>query len=138
MKFLAAVGAIAITVAAYNVTAEAQSITRTRQPQLMDSYTAFIGRDDLYNSRGSRLTRPWQIVRQDGANYHAFGIRDDGDEGDSFFADLNNRQQLEAMLANGSMSRDAQDMILRGNCWIDVQIFGHGDTGSFIEVEVWR
>lgn len=130
--------AAAIAVLVSSVTADAQSITRTRQPQVIDSYTAYIGRDDLYNSSGVRLTKPWQIVRQDRANYHAYGIADEGDESDSFFADPANRQQLEDMLANGSMSRDAQIMILRGNCWVDVQIYGHGDTGSFIEVEVWR
>lgn len=115
----------------------AQSLTRAREPELVSSYQAWIGRDDLYNSSGSRLTKPWQIVRQDRANFHAYGIRDDGDEGDDFFVDPANRQALESMLARGSMSSSARRMLLRGNCWINVSIYGHHDRGDFIEVEVW-
>ncbi|KEQ07026.1 hypothetical protein [Pseudorhizobium pelagicum] len=137
MRVLIATTAVIVTLLS-SVAVNAQSITRTREPQVIDSYTAYIGRDDLYNSSGARLTKPWQIVRQDRANYHAYGIQDGDDEGDAFFADAANRQQLEEMLANGSMSRDAQSMILRGNCWVNVQVYGRGDRGSFIEVEVWR
>lgn len=116
----------------------AQSITRAREPERLESYQAWIGRDDLYNSSGARLTKPWQIIRQDRANFHAYGIRDDDDESDSFFADAANRQALEAMLARGSMGANAQRMLLRGNCWIKVDIFGRGDRGDFLEVEVWN
>jgi hypothetical protein len=134
MKLIAAT-AIAFVFCA---SAEAQSITRARQPEVIGSYTAYISKEDLFNSNGTRLTQPWQIIRQDRANYHAYGVRDRGDEDDSFFVDAGNRQKLEAMLANGSMSRDAQIMIQQGNCWVNVQIYGRGDTGSFLEVEVWR
>lgn len=131
---------IAVTLCAlmFSASAEAQSTTRARQPEIIGGYTAYIGRNDLYNSNGARLTRPWQIIRQDRANYHAFRVRDDGDEGDSFFGDGANRQLLEAMLANGSMSQDARIMILQGNCWVNVQIYGRGSTGSYLEVEVWQ
>ena len=116
----------------------AQSITRAREPELVSSYQAWIGRDDLYNSSGSRLTKPWQIIRQDRANFHSYGIRDDGDEDDAFFVDQANRQALETMLARGSMSSSARRMLLRGNCWINVSIYGLNESGSFIEVEVWE
>jgi hypothetical protein len=118
--------------------AGAQSLVRTRQTAVIDSYTAFIGPDDLENSRGIRLTKPWQIIRQDRANVHERNLSDDGDEIDGFFSDANNRQALETMLARGSMSNDARQMIVRGNCWVNVQIFGRGDTGDYVEVEVWR
>jgi hypothetical protein len=134
MKLIAA-AAIAFIFCA---SAEAQSITRAREPEVIGSYTAYISQEDLHNSSGARLSQPWQIIRQDRANYHAYGIRDRGDEDDSFFLDKTNRENLEAMLANGSMSRDAQLMILQGNCWVNVQIYGHGNTGSFLEVEVWK
>ena len=118
--------------------ASAQSNTKTRKSDVIDSYTAYIGRDDLYNSSGARLAKPWQIIRQDRANFHAYNLRDRGDETDSFFADAVNRQGLEDMLSNGSMSRDAQLMILRGECWVNVQIFGQGSRGTWLEVEVWK
>lgn len=134
MKILAAI----ISALLMCTSAEAQSITRARHPEVIETYTAFIGRDDLRNSTGARLTQPWQIIRQDRANFHSFGIRDRGDEDDSFFNDAGNRQKLEAMLANGSMSQDARELILQGNCWVTVQIYGQGSIGSFLEVEVWR
>ena len=87
---------------------------------------------------GVRLTQPWQIIRQDRANVHERNIRDDEDEIDGFFSEISNRQALEIMLANGSMSRDAREMIVRGNCYINVQIYGRGGTGDFVEVEVWK
>ena len=56
------------------------------QGQLLDSYVTFIGPNDHFNSKGGRLTEPWQIIRQDRANYHRFRVRDPGDEGDIFFS----------------------------------------------------
>lgn len=124
--------------AASTASVDAQSLTRVRESQVIDSYTAWIGRDDLYNSSGTRLTKPWQIIRQDRANYHAYGIRDEGDENDSFFLDPANRQILETMLENGTISRNAQQMIQRGNVWVSVKIFGQGDSGDYLAVDVWR
>lgn len=112
------------------------TITRAPSAGPIDSYRAYIGRDDLYNSNGVRLTRPWQIIRQDRANFHAYGLRDRGDDSDSFFADSVNRQALEQMLANGSMAPDAANMIVRGDVWIEVMIYGNGDVGRWIDVTV--
>ena len=53
--------------------------------QMVGQYTAFIGQDDLYNSKGKRLTEPWQILRQDRAKYHRFGVSQPGDEWDPYF-----------------------------------------------------
>lgn len=136
---IASVIAFVGLVFAFPCAANAQSVTRARTtPELLETYTAYIGRDDLYNSSGERLTKPWQIIRQDRANYHRYGIRDRGDQSDSFFADEINRQNLETMMSNGSMSPTARQMILRGNCWVNVEIYGHGSTGTFLDVEVSR
>lgn len=70
----------------------------SRAGHLRGAYSSFIGSDDHYNSRGQRLTKSWQIVRQDRANYHRFGIRDPGDEDDPFFGSLNGRARMERML----------------------------------------
>ena len=121
--------AVAIALAGCSHPAAAQSA-------LLESYTAFIGRDDLYNSSGVRLTQPWAIVRQDRANYNTFGIRQSGDEPDTFFLSPRNRQKLEDMLASGSISRAAASAIVRGNVLIRVDIYGEGDVGRYVDVTV--
>ena len=105
---------------------------------VIEEYRAFIGKDDLYNSSGTRLTQPWQVLRQDRANFHRFGIRHHREEGDSFFASANNRARMESMLASGFISREAGDAILNGNVWVNVQIIGHGTTGRRIRIAVER
>jgi hypothetical protein len=102
----------------------------------VEEYSAYIGEDDLYNSSGARLIKPWQIIRQDRANFHRWGIVDAGDEYDSFFADELNRAALENMLANGEMSRAAANAIVGGGAWIHVQIYGQDRTGYYVAVEV--
>ena len=76
-----------------------------RAQALLESYIAVIGPEDLYNSRGVRLTQPWQILRQDRANFHRYGIRHRGDTGDRFFANLNNRAIMERMVMRGRINR---------------------------------
>jgi hypothetical protein len=58
-------------------------------------YVAYIGQDDLYNSNGVRLTEPWQVLRQDRANYHRFGVSQPGDEWYGFFGSIDNRAIME-------------------------------------------
>ncbi|MDK4740351.1 hypothetical protein PH547_15825 [Rhizobium sp. CNPSo 3464] len=117
--------------------ASAQStITRAKSDHLIETYRAYIGRDDLYNSGGARLREPWQIIRQDRANFYVYGGRDRGDEADTFFADKRNRETLEAMLASGSISPSAASMIVQGNIWINVSIYGDGNIGDRLDVTV--
>ncbi|KSV80852.1 hypothetical protein N181_28805 [Sinorhizobium fredii USDA 205] len=65
-----------------------------------------------------------------------YGVRDPGDQSDTFFADVVNRQALELMLSNGSMTSDVANMIIRGDVWVDVQIYGQADVGRWIDVTV--
>ncbi len=99
--------------------------------QMLDSYTAYLGADDHYNSNGQRLTQPWQIIRQDRANFHRFGIRDRGDQGDSFFASAANRARMERMIQNGHIERSAANAIVNGQVWIHVEIYP-----NFVNVSV--
>lgn len=105
---------------------------------LIGVYTAFIGEHDLYNSRGQRLRQPWQIIRQDRANFHRFGIRDPGDSTDPFFASAENRAAMETMLARGSISRRAASDIVQGHVWVHVEIHGRGGVGRSVHVSVSR
>jgi hypothetical protein len=68
---------------------------------LRESYIARLGPTDHFNSNGVRLTSAAAIIRQDRANYHQFEKRDPEDEGDRFFASIENRAILERMLENG-------------------------------------
>ncbi|MGR3314910.1 hypothetical protein [Roseovarius indicus] len=106
--------------------------------QLIGAYTAFIGTDDLYNSSGARLTQPWQVLRQDRANYHRFGIRHAGDEWDPFFGSIENRAAMERMIMNGSMDPIARQNLLQGGATVFVRIYGAGGVGRYVDVTVAR
>ena len=73
--------------------------------KLIGEYRAFISESDLYNSAGERLTEPWQVIRQDRANYHQFELRDPEDQYDSFFAVKRNRELLERLSARARLIR---------------------------------
>ncbi|WP_300519345.1 hypothetical protein [Aliiroseovarius sp.] len=106
--------------------------------ELIGSYVAHIGREDLYNSSGARLSEPWQIIRQDRANFHRFGIRHAGDEWDSFFGDIDNRAAMERMIMNGSINPVAARDIVSGGATVVVEVWGYGDTGNSVRVDVYR
>lgn len=93
------------------------------QAQVLESYTAYIGQNDLFNSRGNRLYEPWQIIRQDRANYHRFRIRDNGDQGDAFFASVANRGRMEQLIRSGHIDPGAARQIVGGNVWVQVDIY---------------
>src|SRR6056297_2017871 len=104
--------------------------------ELLGSYTAYIGTDDLYNSSGARLSEPWQVLRQDRANYHRFGIRQRGDEWDPFFSSIDNRAAMERMIMRGRIDPQARASLLQGNSTVHVRIYGRGGRGDHVEVTV--
>jgi hypothetical protein len=61
---------------------------------------------------------------------------DADDESDSFFASAANRQKLETMLAQGSITEDAAERIIAGDVHIKVNIYGHGNIGNLVDVRV--
>lgn len=103
---------------------------------IIGQYTAYIGEHDLYNSRGQRLTQPWQIIRQDRANFHHFLRRDGGDTADMFFDAVENRALMEAMLARGNISARAARDIVGGHVWVHVEIYGQGGVGRSVHISV--
>ena len=102
--------------------------------QLLGSYNAFIGQQDLYNSNGVRLSTPAQVLRQDRANYHRFGISQYGDQWDPYFGDINARARLEQMVNNGYMPPHVANAIMRGNMHVIVNIYGQNGYMQYIEV----
>ncbi len=110
-------------------------VAPAKADDLIDEYNAYIGRDDLYNSNGERLREPWQIVRQDRANYYKFGIRQRGDEADEFFASVDNRAKAERMIREGTITREARRRLLEGDCMINVKVY-HDREGDYLEITV--
>ncbi len=110
-------------------------VAPARADELVDEYNAYIGRDDLYNSNGERLREPWQIIRQDRANFYKFGIRQRGDEPDEFFASVDNRAKAERMIRDGTITREARRRLLEGDCMINVKVY-HDRNGDYLEITV--
>ena len=106
-----------------------------RADELIESYGAYIGQDDLYNSNNERLTQPWQVLRQDRANVHRFGVRQPGDDLDSFFASARNRELAERMIRAGRIERSAARRLLDGDVQIYVEIW-RGAGGDYINISV--
>ena len=123
---------LATAMAAISVMAGA---TASRADDLIASYSAYIGQDDLYNSNGARLTEPWQVIRQDRANVHKFGIRQPGDESDGFFGSVRNRELAETMIRRGAISADAADLLLNGDVRITVEVW-RGSGGDYLNINV--
>jgi hypothetical protein len=109
--------------------------TPARAQTLVESYTAFLSEADHFNSNGQRLTSAAAIIRQDRANFHRFGRGDPGDEGDRFFASIDNRAAMERMLERGRSSPGAINAIVNRTPLIRVDIYRDAD-GHFIRVTV--
>lgn len=106
---------------------------------LLGSYSAWIGQQDLYNSRGQRLGEPWQIIRQDRANFHRFNIRDAGDGGDPWFANANARASLEQAVMRINFSPNQRAMIVQGGSWVQLDLYGwSGQQITAVNLTVWR
>lgn len=106
--------------------------------QLLASYSAYIGAEDMRNSRGERLREPWQVLRQDRANFHRFGIRHMADDYDPIFASADARGQFEQLVRNGRIAPAARRILLQGGATVYVQVYGRGNQLQRVEVQVTR
>jgi hypothetical protein len=105
--------------------------------QLLARYAAWIAPADLLNSQGQPLTEPWQVLRQDRANFHRFDIRQFADEWDPIFGSADARVQFERLLQAGRIDPAARDAILRGNVRVRVEVWGQDGRPARAEVQVW-
>ncbi len=103
---------------------------------LRESYVAFLSSRDHFNSNGERLTNAAAIIRQDRANYHKFGKRDKGDEGDRFFASAQNREILERYLKRGTSTPGALSAIVNGTPVVLVKIYQTDSGDDYINVTI--
>ncbi len=111
----------------------AATFSPSHAQSLVESYIAVLSERDHFNSNGQRLTSAAAIIRQDRANFHRFGMRDRGDEGDRYFASAGNRETLERMLERGRAAPGVISRIVNGTVTIRVDIY-RGSDGDFIRV----
>jgi hypothetical protein len=104
--------------------------------QLLEQYVAVLSGQDHFNSNGDRLTEAAAIIRQDRANYHKYGKRDQGDSGDSYFSSVRNRELLEQMLNRGKSSPSAINSIVNGTPTILVRIFRSDSGQDYVNVSI--
>lgn len=126
---------IACLAALLPVAAAAPNLTLAQEYESVGSYRTTLGASDMQNSSGLRLTDFCAIVQQDRANYHRFGIRDPGDQGDPHFANRSNRSKIagNCTFANrdAAMVRDIENGIPRR---VSVDIQGWGNRVDFVFV----
>ena len=93
------------------------------------SYQARISNDDKFNSSGNYIATQYSrnvvaaIIRQERANFHKFGVRNDEDQGDCVFASKENRARLERWLASGQISANTIRRIVDGTPLIYVDVY---------------
>jgi S1-C subfamily serine protease len=103
--------------------------------QLIESYQAFLKERDHFNSNGQRLTTAAAIIRQNRANFHRFGLRDQNDEDDHYFADSRNRGTLERLLERGQADPNTVQAIVNGTPLVRVEVY-RGNRGDFVIVRL--
>ena len=103
---------------------------------LLESYVAVLSNRDHLNSKGGRLENAAAIIRQDRANFHKLGKRDEGDENDSFFANANNRESLDQLLNRGHAKASTLRAIVKGTPTVTVSIFRNAAGRIYVNVLV--
>jgi predicted aspartyl protease len=101
--------------------------------QLLERYQALLSERDHFNSSGQRLTSAAAIIRQDRANFHRYGLRDQADESDSYFFDADNRAALERLLERGRAEPGVISRIVNGTPLVRVEVW-RGNAGPFVTV----
>ena len=94
-----------------------------RNTGLIESYVTRIGHQDKFSSRGVRLEKAEEIIRQDRANYYKFYKRDAEDRPDQFFSGRKNRALLERMVRRGGLSQRVKRAIIYNSPLIRVNVY---------------
>lgn len=94
--------------------------------EYLGSYVARISDSDHYNSNGQYLDSVAQMVRQDRANFHKYGIRDPDDDSDPWFRTNGQRARLQSMLERGgAFGPGARSAILNGEPLVEVEVWAN-------------
>jgi hypothetical protein len=92
------------------------------------SYVARLSERDHSASDGFRLKDAASIIRQDRANFHKFGRRDEEDETDNFFSSVRNREDLENLVKRRQLPAAVSAAIVRGTPLVEVEVL-QSDAG---------
>jgi S1-C subfamily serine protease len=101
--------------------------------QLLERYQALLSEQDHFNSSGQRISTAAGIIRQDRANFHRFGKRDQEDETDRFFSDSDNRATLENLLNRGRADPGVIARIVNGTPLVRVEVW-RDNSGAYVTV----
>jgi hypothetical protein len=103
--------------------------------ELLGEYYSSISASDMRGSGGAPLSDWCAMIRQDRANYHRFGVRDDGDQGDPFFGSPENRASLDGSCRVAPGSEYIPEWLESGRTrFVRVQIFGSGGVPDHVLV----
>lgn len=114
--------------AVIGLSAAMPALPAAAQRGVLDEYCTTISENDKLASDGFALTDAGSIIRQDRANYHKFGFRDAGDQGDRTFRSTGARAKIPAMLERGDSERATLRQIVRGTPHICVEIYARSLT----------
>ena len=98
------------------------------------SYVARLSERDHSASDGFRLKDAASIIRQDRANVHKFGRRDEEDESDNFFSSVRNREDLENMVKRRKLPSAVSAAIVRGTPLVQVEVLQSDAGYRYIQV----
>lgn len=110
-------------------------LSAARADEILETYRARLSARDHFNANGKRLTSPAEIIRQDRANVHRFGIVDPEDESDQYFASERNREILEKLLEGGHSKPAAYQAVVNGTPLVVVTVF-RGNRGEYVTVSI--
>ena len=96
------------------------SASLAQQSNKAGSYCAFLSDADHHNSKGARLTTAGQVLRQDRANFHRYGIRDEYDDTDDLFMSADNRALMEKLASRAGLTKAQQDYIVGNETYVCV------------------
>lgn len=100
---------------------------------VIERFTTSITQNDTRNSRGTMLTDPIEILRQDRANAHKFG-NPDGDDVDRFFSTPKHRTNMRTYLNRGSFPKPVQESVLEGRGFLRIKVYKN--TQGEVSVDV--
>ena len=104
--------------------------------QVITSYVAEIGYQDMQNSRGVQLDGMGTILQQDRANFHRFGIRQQGDSPDPLFGNRQHRARIPVLYQNGQRHRLIEDIVKSGHLvTVQVVVYGQNSFPTRIEID---
>ena len=102
------------------------------------SYLTWLGPKDMQTSHGVKLQSFGDILAQDRANYHRFGVRDQLDTSDPIFGNREMRSKLPAFFKAGrQVEKYIRDNVLSGKGhYVFVRVMG--EKGRVTHVDVYE